>query len=59
MLRLMTAAVILSLAMIYAPRNVDNLVLPKPKTNYCTRTFFYRGSKLYNELPINLGRPNT
>ena len=43
----------------YALRNVDNLVLPKPNTNYCKRTFFYRGSKMYNELPIELRRPNT
>lgn len=43
----------------YALRNVDNLILPKPNSNYCKRTFFYRGSKMYNELPINLRRPNT
>ena len=43
----------------YALRNVENLVLPKPNTNYCKRTFSYRGSTIYNDLPLNLRRPNT
>ena len=28
-----------------------NLSLPKPRTNSCKRTFFYRGAKLHNSLP--------
>ena len=35
---------------IYHLRN-KNLVLPKPRTNNCKRTFFYRGAKLFNGLP--------
>ena len=34
----------------YYLRAGDNLALPKPRTNYCKRTFFYRGSSLFNEL---------
>ena len=28
-----------------------SLSLPKPRTNFCKRAFFYRGAKLYNSLP--------
>ena len=32
----------------------NNLTLPKPRTNSCKRTFFYRGIKLYNSLPTHI-----
>ena len=38
----------------YSLRQSDNLTLPKPNTQNCKRTFLYRGSKLYNELPMNI-----
>ena len=43
----------------YALRNAESFVLPKPQTNYCKRTFSYRGSKMYNDLPLNFRTPNT
>ena len=36
----------------YSLRSQFNLALPKPRTNYCKRTFVYRGSVLYNVLPL-------
>ena len=35
----------------YCLRAQGQLNLPKPQTNSCKRTFFYRGSDLYNSLP--------
>ena len=38
----------------YALRSNQNLNLPKPKTNSCKRTFFYRAVSCYNQLPIEI-----
>ena len=38
----------------YALRTDNNLTLPKPNTQSCKRTFSYRGSVLYNELPLHI-----
>ena len=38
----------------YALRSNQNLNLPKPKTNNCKRTFFYRAVSCYNQLPIEI-----
>ena len=38
----------------YNLRQNENLALPKPITQNCKRTFLYRGSKLYNDLPKNV-----
>ena len=38
----------------YSLRQSENLALPIPNTQNCKRTFEYRGSKLYNELPMNI-----
>ena len=43
----------------YFLRNANNLILPKHNTNYCKRTFLYEGSKMYNNLPTELRRPDT
>ena len=43
----------------YGLRYNDNLMLPKPRTNQCKRTFLYRGSVLYNELPLKLRQLGT
>ena len=37
----------------YFFRSIGNLSLPRPKTNNCKRTFYYRGTSLYNKLPAN------
>ena len=36
----------------YVLRSNQNLHLPKPNSNNCKRTFFYRGISEYNQLPI-------
>ena len=38
----------------YSLRNQSNLCLPKPRTNYCKRSFVYRAASEYNELPYGL-----
>ena len=38
----------------YSLRNQHNLFLPKPRTNYCKRSFVYRASSQYNELSHDL-----
>ena len=43
----------------YGLRSNDTLMLPKPKTNQCKRTFLYRGSVLYNALPLHLRQLGT
>ena len=43
----------------YFLRQGNNLPLPKPITQKCKRTFVYRGSKLYNELPSNIRQSNS
>ena len=35
----------------YSLRNSGNIMLPKPRTEYCRRTTHYRGSLQYNSLP--------
>ena len=43
----------------YFLRNIDNLSLPKPKSNNCKRTFYYRAASLYNQLPSNIRSVST
>ena len=43
----------------YALRSNKNLNLPKPKSNSCKRTFFYRGIVYYNELPTEIRNAKT
>ena len=38
----------------YSLRNQHDLCLPKPRTNYCRRSFMYRAASGYNELDYNL-----
>ena len=38
----------------YSLRQSGKLSLPKPNTQNCKRTFLYRGSKLYNDIPIDI-----
>ena len=38
----------------YLLRSTGNLALPKPRTEYCKRTFYYRGAVQYNNLPPSL-----
>lgn len=38
----------------YDLRSSHNLNLPRPNTNSCKRTFFYRGISKYNTLPQNI-----
>ena len=38
----------------YSLRQNNSLALPKPNTQKCKRTFLYRGSKLYNDLPMHI-----
>ena len=37
----------------YLFRSIGNLSLPRPRTNNCKSTFYYRGASLYNKLPAN------
>ena len=41
----------------YSLRSQGNLLLPKPRTDFCKRTFFYRGAYQFNNLPANLKLP--
>ena len=43
----------------YFLRNICNLSLPKPRTNNCKRTFYYRAASLYNKLPLNIRSAST
>ena len=43
----------------YSLRGNHNLKLPKPKSNSCKRTFFYRGISCYNKLPIEIRNATT
>ena len=36
----------------YELRSSQVMNLPKPRSNCCKRTFFYRGISVYNQLPI-------
>ena len=38
----------------YSLRSKGNVMLPKPKTECCRRMFLYRGSRQYNELPLDI-----
>ena len=38
----------------YFLRNRSNLSLPKPRTNNCKRTFYYRAASSYNKLPLEI-----
>ena len=43
----------------YGLRQKDKLSLPKPNTENCRRTFYYRGCTLYNDLPVDTRNLNT
>ena len=43
----------------YSLRSNGNLNLPKPKTNNCKRTFFYRGASMYNQLSLHARNSST
>ena len=36
----------------YNIRKGNQVILPKPNTENCRRTFLYRSGKLYNNLPL-------
>ena len=39
---------------IYPLRSDGNLALPRPRTEFCKRTFSYRGSQQFNHLPLDV-----
>ena len=43
----------------YFLRNRSNLSLPKPRTNNCKRTFYYRAASSYNKLPLEIRGAST